>query len=187
MLGQVWGRIAGRYQWRSVRRRRRRGRSIHGRAPGTAPSLFDEPEPVKIEPTKTVTITGDDVKATELGEEIVKIHDRLRVYQEQRKRLTKGSDPWNELKARFDELKAERDKVGAPLRGIRGTEIDLYGERAVTEARSIRISAVRDLTDRPKFRPERLHAWFDSKGNLQLWDYPPKATDLDLPKIAGSP
>jgi hypothetical protein len=101
-------------------------------------------------PQMSITITMEDVLKTKEGQEVKELNDRLRKIAEKADRLKKEEDSEESvalLKAGFDELKQERDRVGEPIRGLVGLNLILLGDLALKNKDILVQKAVEDYVN----------------------------------------
>ena len=92
------------------------------------------PAPAQEMPVISTNITREDLIAHPVGREVKELTDRMRKVAKAADNQEKGSDAYNLLKAGFEKRKKERDQAGEDIRGLRGFEIVLNGDRAINDA-----------------------------------------------------
>jgi len=133
--------------------------------------------------TSSVTITAEDLIETEAGRKVKDLNDEMRRWAEAADKLEKGTDPYNLIKEKFDDLKRERDDVGKNLRGLRGKELVFYGDRANADAYDFKRRFIarwqQDEKVRDFYSGGMVHISYDKDGRQRVQTTPPRPEDVD--------
>ena len=133
--------------------------------------------------TSSLTITADDLIETEAGRKVKELNEEMRTWAEAADKLEKGTDPYNAIKQKFDELKRERDEVGKNLRGLRGKELVFYGDRANQDAYDFKRRFIRRWQEDAGFRDYysggMVHVSYNKSGQQRVQTTPPRLEDVD--------
>jgi len=137
-------------------------------------------------PTASLRIEGEDLAAHPVGKQVKDYNERLQKISEDAQQYEPGSDSHKILKMGFEDLKREREKVGGDIRGLKGFQIELHGERAVGNPAGIK-QAVIDYyiknPDKRHMQPFHIHYNKDGKGPI-IGFYPPNPDDIGKPESA---
>ncbi len=133
--------------------------------------------------TTALTITAEDLIATDVGRQVKDFNDKMRRVEQAAQSLPKGSHAYNTLVQEFADLKRQRDDVGKNLRGLRGKELVFYGDRANAEAYDFKqrfISLWQQNQDlRQVFSSSMVHVSYDKSGQIRVDRVPPAPENVD--------
>ncbi|MEQ8690161.1 MAG: hypothetical protein RIC89_04895 [Pseudomonadales bacterium] len=133
-----------------------------------------------------ISITRDDMKASEIGQEIAEMNDKIRGFARDSKLPGIGPDSREVLAGMARSVREERDRIGEPIRGLDGHQVTAYSS-------GISGAQIVDLIAAGAGRCT--HAWVSSGGSLRCEMRPPSrgevvsemATGTDRPGGEGAP
>jgi hypothetical protein len=118
-------------------------------------------------PTSTTNVTKDDLIAHPVGRAVKDLNERMRKVGEKADGVDRGIDPdsYNILKSGFEDLKKKRDEAGEDIRGLRGFEVVLYGDKAIGNPAGVKQAMIDYYIRNPSQRHmQPFHAHYDKNG-----------------------
>ncbi|MEQ8690160.1 MAG: hypothetical protein RIC89_04890 [Pseudomonadales bacterium] len=115
-------------------------------------------------PAMEFTFSKEDLRSTELGKEVAELNERIRALESDAQRFDRDSDSYRALVAAAEHALKERDRIGEPLRGIRGRPVVIHGRNAQKDPVNTRSRTVYQLINRPDRRGSRYHVYTTDSG-----------------------
>jgi hypothetical protein len=117
----------------------------------------------------TYSLTKDDIKNSDLGQEVVKLNDEIRQLSQDAQGFKKGSPSWRSLANSAAATRKERDRIGEPLRGLRGRSVTIH---------STGISGVDIVNHIVRTGKRCAYAWIAKSGKFRCENYSPAPSEV---------